>query len=110
MSRDLTDPDERLRYARHFAYNHSPLRPTAQHLALLRSAYWSWNDEEFGAATIDGKHPYGNGDVAGDLAEILPDLSEQDRIRAHCELPAVLAWICAHLPDHFGDTETGATP
>lgn len=44
---------------------------TGQHLKLLRRANVEWDDIEFGAPCIDGKRPYGNGDVIGDIAEIL---------------------------------------
>lgn len=44
---------------------------TDEHLKLLRSANVSWGDIETGAPCIDGKRPYGNGDVVGDIAEIL---------------------------------------
>lgn len=42
-----------------------------EHLKLLRRAYVSWEDCEFGAPAIDCKRPYGNSDVYGDIAEIL---------------------------------------
>ena len=44
---------------------------TEDHLKLLRRAYVSWDDCEFGAPAIDCKRPYGNSDVIGDIAEIL---------------------------------------
>jgi hypothetical protein len=43
---------------------------TEEHLKLLRRAYVSWDDCEFGAPEIDCKRPYGNSDVIGDIAEI----------------------------------------
>lgn len=48
---------------------------TDQHLKLLRHMYVQWNGMETGAPTIDPKRPYGNGDVAGDIRDIL-DLAE----------------------------------
>lgn len=42
-----------------------------EHIKLLRSAYTSWDDCEFGAPAIDCKRSYGNSDVLGDMAEIL---------------------------------------
>lgn len=42
-----------------------------EHVTLLRSAYVSWDDCEFGAPQIDPKRPYGNSDVIGDIAELL---------------------------------------
>jgi len=44
---------------------------TEDHLKLLRRAYVSWWDCEFGAPCIDCKRPYGNSDVLEDMAEIL---------------------------------------
>ena len=41
------------------------------HLKLLRRAYVSWEDCEFGAPSIDCKRPYGNSAVLIDIAEIL---------------------------------------
>ncbi len=42
-----------------------------EHLKLLSRAYVGWDDCETGAPCIDPKRPYGNSDVAGDVAEIL---------------------------------------
>lgn len=44
---------------------------TAEHVALLRRANVGWDHVEFGAPVIDGKRPYGNGDVYDDMATIL---------------------------------------
>lgn len=44
---------------------------TEAHIALLRRAYVGWDDCEYGAPAIDCKRPYGNSNVAGDIAEIL---------------------------------------
>lgn len=47
---------------------------TVEHLALLRAANVDWNGDEYGAASIDPKRPYGNGDVLGDIEKLLcPD-------------------------------------
>jgi hypothetical protein len=92
---DLTSADARFELARK-AERSGPLAPTVDHLTLLKQSCWDWNDMEFGAASMDGKRPYGNSDVEADLAEHLPHLSEQDRIRVHCELPAVLSWITSN--------------
>ena len=51
---------------------------TEQHLALLRRAYVTWEYVEFGAPAIDGKRPYGNSDVLGDIAEILNEGPARD--------------------------------
>lgn len=44
---------------------------TEDHIKLLRRAYVSWEDCEFGAPAIDCKRPYGNSSVECDVAEIL---------------------------------------
>jgi|SRR5882724_3765869 len=44
---------------------------TDEHIKLLRAANVGWEDCEFGAPSIDCKRPYGNGNVYGDIAEIL---------------------------------------
>ena len=54
---------------------------TEAHVKLLRRANVTWWCCEFGAPAIDGKRPYGNGDVFRDLAEILgfePGSDEDD--------------------------------
>lgn len=93
---DLNDWNTRFDYARE-AQRGGPMAPTADHLTLLAASEWDWNDCEFGAVSMDPKRPYGNSDVDTDLAELLPHLDQQDRIRVHCELPAVLAHITRHL-------------
>lgn len=40
------------------------------HLKLLRAAWWRWEEIETGAPAIDGKRPYGNSNVAEDVAEV----------------------------------------
>jgi hypothetical protein len=44
---------------------------TGQHVALLRRAYVRWDGSEYGAPCIDPKRPYGNSNVANDVADIL---------------------------------------
>ena len=44
---------------------------TEQHIALLRAANISWYEIEWGAPAVDGKRPYGNSDLHGDLARLL---------------------------------------
>ena len=53
---------------------------TDEHLWLLRRAYISWDDMEFGAPGISPKRPYGNSNVFADIAEILevPDSEWMD--------------------------------
>lgn len=92
MSYDLTDLDDRFDYAREVE-RRGPLQPNEHHLSLLRRSFWTYNDAEFGAASLDPKRPYGNSNVEDDLAELLPDLSPEERLRTHCELPAVLMFM-----------------
>ena len=54
------------------------------HLKLLKKAYWSWNDCEYGAPEIDPKRPYGNSSVLQDIAEIL---GEEQQLCPHCGEP-----------------------
>jgi hypothetical protein len=76
---------------------------TDDHLKLMRRAYVSWDDCEFGAPAVDCKRPYGNSDVLADIAEILevPDDQWKDAdgepfhaaealIRLHAETAVVL--------------------
>ena len=44
---------------------------TLDHIMLLRHAHVWWFDAEYGAPCIDPKRPYGNGNVALDIAHIL---------------------------------------
>lgn len=67
--------------------------PTRDHLTLLNAANWRESEVEFGAPEMDGKRPYGNGDVLGDLVELLPHLTEDEAVAVHRELPGVLNWI-----------------
>lgn len=66
---------------------------TEDHIKLLTGdrIYIRWQDCETGAPEIDPKRPYGNSDVAGDVAEILgweleldewEEMSEDQRGRA----------------------------
>lgn len=40
---------------------------TDDHIRLLKRAYVTWLDCEFGAPSIECKRPYGNSDVYGDI-------------------------------------------
>ena len=43
-----------------------------EHIKLLKNLCFSYDDYmEFGAPAVDPKRPYGNGDVYGDIGEIL---------------------------------------
>lgn len=97
MAYNLLNPNDRDDFARETERN-GPVAPTVDHLTLLKESCWSWDDCEFGAPSMDPKRPYGNSDVEDDLAEHLPHLSREERLRVHCELPAVLSWICGN-PD-----------
>lgn len=68
---------------------------TKNHIKLLSRAYWRMNEYETGAPEIDGKRPYGNSFVAGDVAEIIgmkvdkeegmTDEQERDCLNLHHE-------------------------
>lgn len=91
--RDARDIYDQLRFVTEFTV-------TDDHLKLLRRAYVSWDDCEFGAPEIDCKRPYGNSDVIGDLAEIfgietddegdVPDDVRENLVRTHAETAVVL--------------------
>lgn len=51
---------------------------TQEHLTLLRMAQVRWQDVETGAPEIDPKRPYGNSDVAQDVAEWLGWVRERE--------------------------------
>ena len=102
----VNDWNARFDYAREVERK-GPMKPTPDHLTLLARSYWDWNDCEFGAASLDPKRPYGNSDVEDDLAELLPDLTEEQRLRTHCELPAVLTWICRNALDEISRSARG---
>lgn len=95
---DLTDWRARDDYAR-MLERKGPIKPTAEHLTLLAESCWSWDAAEFGAAAMNPKRPYGNSDVEDDLADHLPHLTAAERLRVHCELPAVLLYIARKAKD-----------
>ena len=76
---------------------------TEEHLKLLKRNFVDWEDCETGAPAINCKRPYGNSDVANDVAEILEwpvdyneELSEDvtdHALRLHAETQTVLQ-IC----------------
>ena len=49
-----------------------------EHVTLLRHAYVRWDDCETGAPAIDCKRPYGNSDVAADMARLLGVAGAED--------------------------------
>jgi hypothetical protein len=56
----------------------SKFKLTDNHIKLLKNSYVGWNACETGAASIDCKRPYGNGDVSGDVIRLLfGDIPEQ---------------------------------
>lgn len=84
---------------------------TREALILLKNANWEWSSCEAGAPAIDCKHPYGNSNVAGDVAELLgidwdgEDEAMQDKlISHHAETLAALQEILRTLPTSFGKT------
>lgn len=53
---------------------------TTDHVQLLRAANVGWHHSEWGAPCIDGKRPYGNGDLYDDIASLTGMAVECD----HC--------------------------
>lgn len=49
---------------------------TEDHIKLLRAMWVNWQDVEAGAPEIDPKRPYGNSDVAWDVAVLLEWVAE----------------------------------
>lgn len=78
---------------------------TRDHLMLLRNANVVWEPGECGAPAVDSKRPYGNGDVAKDVALLLDwtwdgeDLSPAMVDRAEClhSETALALQICLSL-------------
>ena len=56
---------------RHDLYAATSFNLTHEHLTLLRNANVVWGPGENGAPAVDPKRPYGNGDVAKDVARLL---------------------------------------
>lgn len=81
---------------------------TEDHLKLLKKANIDWRDSEAGAPGIDSKRPYGNGYVAGDVAEILgwrvnedeglTDDQESDALEIHRETEQALQIVLRCYP------------
>jgi hypothetical protein len=82
---------------------------TEQHLAIIRGANIWWCDMETGAPGLDPKKPYGNGDVARDVARLIgttmPDPDEFGRehdivaagmMTLHRDMGTVLEIVCQH--------------
>ncbi len=90
---------------RHDLYAVTSFTLTHEHLTLLRNANVEWEEGECGAPGIDPKRPYGNGDVAKDVARLLEwtmdgeEMSDAMRDRAerlHSETALALQ-ICLSL-------------
>lgn len=63
------------------SFGKEQFRVLPEHVTLLSNAYTSWDDCEYGAASIDCKRPYGDSDVIGSIAELLkiaPDQPDED--------------------------------
>jgi hypothetical protein len=60
---------------------------TEAHLKLLQRAYISESDIEWGSPMIDGKRPFGNGDLHQDVADILglPYDDENESLRDYID-------------------------
>lgn len=56
---------------RHDLYAATSFNLTHDHLTLLRNANVVWEPGDCGAPAVDAKRPYGNGDVAKDVARLL---------------------------------------
>lgn len=53
-------------------------RVLPEHIKLLQSAYTSWNDCEYGAASIDCKRPYGSSSVTSSILRVLGIKPDKD--------------------------------
>jgi len=74
---------------------------TEIHLRLAREMYVSWDGTEFGAPAIDPKRPYGNGDVLGDMREMMsePDAWSDDGLREiHSQMQTAIQIILNLAP------------
>lgn len=84
-----------------------------EHLVLLKLAWVQWQDDETGAPEIDPKRPYGNSNVAQDVAEALdlptPDYDttsaddydkwQEEMLALHKETTVALQIVLANLPE-----------
>ena len=93
------------------------------HIKLLRRLQFSYDDyAEFGAPVVDPKRPYGNGDVYGDIGEILgwekeeleseyydeyaySDAQRKAMKKIHKEMETVLQILVRNLSIEFGEYE-----
>lgn len=67
-----------------------------EHIKLLKAAWVSWDDCEFGAPCIDPKRPYGNSSVLSDIAGIIGlTVCEDEEGEKH--LSAEQAILCSGL-------------
>ena len=97
---------------------------TVEHIALLRAAYVYWERCESGAPCIDPKRPYGNGDVARDVAKIIgepatgdtyddmPDEQRARLLRLHRETEEALQIVLvtgSFEPGNYRRTDTHKT-
>lgn len=87
----LSIPEAQAEYGSYLKHQ-GPMPPTVDHLTLLRHSIWSWWDV-FGVPATVQSYGHGYSDVEGDLAVLLPHLSPEERLRAHCELAAVIPWM-----------------
>lgn len=90
---------------------------THDHLKLLQRMWISWEYCEYGAPAVDCKRPYGNGDVEGDIAEILgweydkdnwdgmPDDLREAASSIHKEMKMVLQILVVNLHIYPGTYE-----
>lgn len=96
---------------------------TEDHIKLLQNVYFSYDDyTEFGAPEVNPKRPYGNGDVYGDIGEILgwekeeleseyydeytySDDQRTEMLKLHKEMTIVLQILTKNLFIEVGEYE-----
>lgn len=94
-----------------------------EHIKLLQRAHFRYeNYFDFGAPAMDSKRPYGNGDVYGDIGEILgwekeeleseyydeytySDTQREAMLKIHKEMTTVLEILAKNLSIELGEYE-----
>lgn len=90
----------------------SKFKLTEAHIKLLQRANISNSGMEWGSPAIDGKRPFGNGDLYGDMAEIigLPYDEENESLRDYLstvyrQLETALEIVLHNLTFETGEYE-----